>query len=39
MPKGVELIAFADYVAVVSTQNVPVFLEVNLEEAFQVINH
>jgi len=38
MPAGVELIAFADDVAIVSTALVPVLLEETLGEAFQLIN-
>lgn len=38
MPAGVELIAFADDVAVLSTQTMPMLLEESLEEAFTTIN-
>lgn len=38
MPTGVELIAFADDVAIVSTASVPVLLEESLEAAYDTIN-
>lgn len=37
MPIGVELIAFADDVALVSSATVPVQLEENLADAFQIV--